>query len=118
MRQNSGSSISTISVEDSQYNDMNDFYQYFMNVAILSAKKRKNFKYQAGACIVDQYQHIVGIGHNTGNSRSHASELWSKLKLNTNSYKSKKPEFSKFGIYIHLIKWFIFYSYRIFSLPC
>ena len=90
--------MSTISGDSGQYNEMNDLYQYFMNVAILSAKKRKNFKHQAGACVVDQYQRIVGMGHNTGNSKNQASELWSKLKSNINGSKCKKPEFGKFSL--------------------
>jgi len=40
-----------------------ELYHYFMNIAILSAKKRKNYKNQAGACIVNATNKIVGIGN-------------------------------------------------------
>lgn len=38
--------------------------EYFMGVADLSAKRSKDNGSQVGACIVDQRNHIVGIGYN------------------------------------------------------
>jgi len=37
---------------------------YFMGVADLSAKRSKDDTSQVGACIVNQQNHIVGIGYN------------------------------------------------------
>ncbi|CAF0793922.1 unnamed protein product [Brachionus calyciflorus] len=42
--------------------------QYFMNIAILVSKKRKNVKHQAGACIVNSSNKIIGTGNYTHNS--------------------------------------------------
>ena len=38
--------------------------EYFMGVAILSAKRSKDPRTQVGACIVNQENRIVGIGYN------------------------------------------------------
>jgi dCMP deaminase len=38
--------------------------QYFMGVAVLSAKRSKDPNTQVGACIVNQEKRIVGIGYN------------------------------------------------------
>jgi dCMP deaminase len=37
---------------------------YFMGVALLSAKRSKDPQTQVGACIVNEKKHIVGIGYN------------------------------------------------------
>ncbi len=38
--------------------------EYFMGIALLSAKRSKDPSTQVGACIVNQYSKIVGIGYN------------------------------------------------------
>ena len=38
--------------------------EYFMGVALLSAKRSKDNSTQVGACIVNSKKHIVGIGYN------------------------------------------------------
>ncbi|MFT4343919.1 MAG: deoxycytidylate deaminase [Candidatus Woesearchaeota archaeon] len=38
--------------------------EYFMGIAILSAKRSKDPSTQVGACIVNQRNHIIGIGYN------------------------------------------------------
>lgn len=38
--------------------------EYFMGIALLSAKRSKDPNTQVGACIVNQYNKIVGIGYN------------------------------------------------------
>ncbi len=37
---------------------------YFMGIALLSAKRSKDPNTQVGACIVNQYKKIVGMGYN------------------------------------------------------
>ena len=38
--------------------------EYFMGIALLSARRSKDPNTQVGACIVDKYNKIVGIGYN------------------------------------------------------
>lgn len=38
--------------------------EYFMGVALLSAKRSKDPNTQVGACIVDEFHKIVGVGYN------------------------------------------------------
>lgn len=38
--------------------------EYFMGIALLSAKRSKDPNTQVGACIVDNYNKILGIGYN------------------------------------------------------
>jgi dCMP deaminase len=38
--------------------------EYFMGIALLSAKRSKDPSTQVGACIVNRYNKIVGIGYN------------------------------------------------------
>ena len=38
--------------------------EYFMGIAVLSSKRSKDPSTQVGACIVNQYNKIVGIGYN------------------------------------------------------
>jgi dCMP deaminase len=38
--------------------------EYFMGIALLSAKRSKDPNTQVGACIVNQFNKIVGIGYN------------------------------------------------------
>lgn len=55
---------------ESKFESNAELYQYFMNVAVLRAKKRKNYKNQAGACIVNADNKIVGIGNYTDLNKS------------------------------------------------
>ncbi len=45
-------------------NDYISWDEYFMGVALLSAMRSKDDSSQVGACIVNQRNHIVGIGYN------------------------------------------------------
>ncbi|MFP4478121.1 MAG: deoxycytidylate deaminase [Candidatus Izemoplasmatales bacterium] len=45
-------------------NDYIPWDEYFMGVADLSSKRSKDDTSQVGACIVNQRNHIVGIGYN------------------------------------------------------
>lgn len=45
-------------------NDYITWDQYFMGVAILSAKRSKDPNTQVGACIVNEDKRIIGIGYN------------------------------------------------------
>jgi dCMP deaminase len=38
--------------------------EYFMGISLLSAKRSKDPNTQVGACIVNQYNKIIGIGYN------------------------------------------------------
>ena len=38
--------------------------EYFMGIALLSAKRSKDPNTQVGACIVDSNKKIVGVGYN------------------------------------------------------
>jgi len=58
---------------------------YFMNVAILKAKTRHNYKNQAGACIINAQNKIVGIGNYT-ELRSKKSDLFSWFKKSKTDY--------------------------------
>jgi dCMP deaminase len=44
--------------------DYIEWDEYFMGIALLSAKRSKDPNTQVGACIVNQYNKIVGIGYN------------------------------------------------------
>lgn len=45
-------------------NDYISWDQYFMGVAMLSSKRSKDPSTQVGACIVNEYKKIIGIGYN------------------------------------------------------
>ena len=45
-------------------NDYINWDQYFMGVAVLSAKRSKDPNTQVGACLVNKDKRIVGIGYN------------------------------------------------------
>lgn len=45
-------------------NDYISWDKYFMGVALLSSMRSKDPRTQVGACIVNQYKRIVGIGYN------------------------------------------------------
>ena len=55
---------------NNRYDKNIELYHYFMNIAVLRAKKRKNHKHQAGACIVNNENKIVGIGNYTDIKKS------------------------------------------------
>lgn len=44
--------------------DYIDWEEYFMAIAVLAAKRSKDPNTQVGACIVNNYNRIVGIGYN------------------------------------------------------
>ncbi len=48
-------------------NKRNDYLQwdeYFMGMALLSARRSKDPQTQVGACIVNEYKKVVGLGYN------------------------------------------------------
>ncbi len=57
-------SISKITKKSSKNNDYISWDEYFMGISLLSAKRSKDPNTQVGACIVDEYKKIVGIGYN------------------------------------------------------
>ena len=65
------------------YSDNTELYHYFMNIAILKAKKRKNYKNQAGACIVNADNKVVGIGNYSSDSNK-SNSLFSWFTHNDN----------------------------------
>lgn len=38
--------------------------QYFMAVALLASQRSKDPRTQTGACLIDEYDHIIGMGYN------------------------------------------------------
>ena len=75
-----------------------------MNIAVLRAKKRKNFKNQAGACIVNAENRIVGIGNYTEMNKSYANGFLSWFKSD-DVYKSS-TDYSLFKIFSIFIAYF------------
>lgn len=63
---------------ESRFDTNADLYHYFMNIAILRAKNRKNYKHQAGACIVNAENKIVGIGNYSDFQKSNGLLSWFK----------------------------------------
>ncbi len=62
--------------------------EYFMGIALLSAKRSKDPSTQVGACIVNQYNKIVGIGYNGFPIGCSDDELpWGKTSDNQNETK-------------------------------
>jgi dCMP deaminase len=62
--------------------------EYFMGTALLSAKRSKDPSTQVGACIVNQYNKIVGIGYNGFPIGCDDDQLpWGKTSDNTNETK-------------------------------
>lgn len=64
-------------------NNNSELFHYFMNIAILKAKKRKNYKNQAGACIVNADNKVVGIGNYSSDSNK-SNSLFSWFTHNDN----------------------------------
>lgn len=62
--------------------------EYFMGIALLSAKRSKDPSTQVGACIVNQYNKIVGIGYNGFPIGCDDDSLpWGKTSENNNETK-------------------------------
>ncbi len=62
--------------------------EYFMGIALLSAKRSKDPSTQVGACIVNQYNKIVGIGYNGFPIGCDDDSLpWDKTSVNPNETK-------------------------------
>lgn len=62
--------------------------EYFMGIALLSAKRSKDPSTQVGACIVNQYNKIVGIGYNGFPIGCDDDQLpWGKTSEDTNETK-------------------------------
>ncbi|XP_066592779.1 deoxycytidylate deaminase [Prorops nasuta] len=57
--------LSTVSLDtDTKRTSYLEWDEYFMALAILSAKRSKDPCTQVGACIIDQEHKIIGIGYN------------------------------------------------------
>ena len=78
----SHSSSATMSQHELENNN-SELFHYFMNIAILKAKKRKNYKNQAGACIVNADNKVVGIGNYSSDSNK-SNSLFSWFTHNDN----------------------------------
>jgi dCMP deaminase len=62
--------------------------EYFMGIALLSAKRSKDPNTQVGACIVNQHNKIVGIGYNGFPIGCSDDELpWQRQSENINDTK-------------------------------
>ena len=62
--------------------------EYFMGIAVLSSKRSKDPSTQVGACIVNQFNKIVGIGYNGFPIGCDDNELpWDKTSENPNETK-------------------------------
>ncbi len=73
-------------------NNNSELFHYFMNIAILKAKKRKNYKNQAGACIVNAANKVVGIGNYSSDSNKSSSLFsWFTHNDNENIDNNKSP---------------------------
>lgn len=64
--------------------------QYFMGIALLSAKRSKDPHTQVGACVVDQERRIVGIGYN-GLPNGISDDNFSWERLTPDNINSKYP---------------------------
>ncbi len=64
--------------------------QYFMGVALLSAKRSKDPSTQVGACIVNEDKRIIGIGYN-GFPRGCSDDVFPWGKESTDSLETKYP---------------------------
>ena len=64
--------------------------EYFMGVALLSAKRSKDPSTQVGACLVNQDKRIIGIGYN-GFPRGCSDDIFPWGKGNTDELNNKYP---------------------------
>ena len=64
--------------------------QYFMGVALLSAKRSKDPSTQVGACIVNEDKRIIGIGYN-GFPRGCSDDVFPWGKGDLNKLNTKYP---------------------------
>ena len=49
---------------ENKVKDILSWDEYFMGIALLSAKRSKDPNNNVGACIVDNYHKVVSIGYN------------------------------------------------------
>ena len=64
--------------------------EYFMGVALLSAKRSKDPSTQVGACLVNQDKRIIGIGY-YGFPRGWSDDIFPWGKGNTDELNNKYP---------------------------
>lgn len=64
--------------------------EYFMGVAVLSAKRSKDPSTQVGACLVNNDKRIIGIGYN-GFPRGCADDVFPWGKTSENELETKYP---------------------------
>ena len=64
--------------------------EYFMGVALLSAKRSKDPSTQVGACVINDDKRIIGIGYN-GFPRGCDDEVYPWGKGNKNNLDNKYP---------------------------
>ncbi|MBQ9900099.1 MAG: dCMP deaminase family protein [Acholeplasmatales bacterium] len=64
--------------------------EYFMGVALLSAKRSKDPSTQVGACLVNHDKRIIGIGYN-GFPRGCSDDIFPWGKGNTDELNNKYP---------------------------
>ena len=64
--------------------------EYFMGVALLSAKRSKDPSTQVGACVVNEDKRIIGIGYN-GFPRGCSDETFPWGKTDSNYLNTKYP---------------------------
>lgn len=64
--------------------------EYFMGVALLSAKRSKDPSTQVGACVVNEDKRIIGIGYN-GFPRGCSDEVFPWGKESNNVLETKYP---------------------------
>ena len=64
--------------------------EYFMGVALLSAKRSKDPSTQVGACVVNEDKRIIGIGYN-GFPRGCSDEIFPWGKESDNVLETKYP---------------------------
>ena len=70
--------------------DVLSWDQYFMGVALLSAKRSKEPSTQVGACIVNEDKRIIGIGYN-GFPRGCSDDVFPWGKGDLNKLNTKYP---------------------------
>lgn len=64
--------------------------EYFMSICILSSKRSKDPNTQVGSCIVDNNNHIIGIGYN-GFPNGCSDDILPWSRDNTNNLENKYP---------------------------
>lgn len=64
--------------------------EYFMSICILSSKRSKDPNTQVGSCIVDENNHIIGIGYN-GFPNGCSDDILPWSRDNPNNLENKYP---------------------------